>query len=333
MTQTSQELEDRLISDFSAVVAVKAAFRLGLLELTDAAAIKRKDVFAGSRSGGLLKQLLRQAGVLEPDSLALTDTMREVLAQRGSALRSIIEFNALSAADCLRFPELLFGSPRRFMTAADTFDFFQYGRAGTIKAADIQATEPWVDYVSALTEREGAVIAPLMPLDGVATLLDVGGNSGAFGACLLAAWPALSVTVLDLPAVVHIGQRRYADADTSARLSFVAGDARRGPLPPVDAICFKSVLHDWSEEEARDMLSRAAAGLASGGRLIVVERGRIEDEPPTPDVGLGANLVFARFYRTPDTYAEWMRAAGLDLLVPSSASSGTTFHLVAGQKP
>lgn len=333
MVETSSEdFETQLTSDFSAVVALKAAFAMDLMDGTQAGADARTAAFSRDRSGAVLRDLLVRAGILEARSAELTRPMRELLAARGDALRSVVEFTAMAAADCLNHADTLFAAPSAFMAKADTFAFFQYGRAGTTKALDVEATEPWVRYVSALSEREGPLIAPLMPLDGVRQLLDIGGNSGAFAVSLMDFWPDLEVTVFDLPAVTHIGARLYKAHTSGGRLHFFTGDARTADLPEADAIVFKSVLHDWSEPEARAMLSRAAEALPDGGRLLIVERGPIEDDADNATIGLAPNLVFARFYRSPDLYEAWMRDIGLHVDERRSAMCDMTFHIVIGRK-
>ncbi|MBK8083182.1 MAG: methyltransferase type 12 [Devosia sp.] len=263
--------------------------------------------------------------------MTLSAAFTAVLPRR-HALESKLAFLDLAARDVLdHFPAMLFDSPA-YVASGKVFELFRYDLALEVTEANLAATRRWVDYTTALTEHEAPRLVPLLPIRGVSRLLDVGGNSGAFAQALCGAVPDLSVTVLDLPVVVELGRRRVAGSAVAGRIAFAAADMRSDLWPGGhDAICFKSVLHDWPEADVRHLLMRARDNLPAGGRLWVVERGRFDPVAPLPFSAI-ANLVFSRFYRAPSVYADLMVELGFVDIDTRSIEIDMPFHVISGTR-
>lgn len=331
--------EDAFLTSFIGSVALSLALRSGLIDklgqgpqsLAALAATAKLDPCGVE----LLAGLLESAGVLtlRDGTLALAPAFVAILPRR-AALESKLAFLDLAARDVLdRLPEMLFDTGA-YVASGKVFELFRYDRAATTSPADLAATKRWLDYTTALTEHEGPLLAPLMPLAHTARLLDIGGNSGAFVRALCAVNPGLRATVLDLPAVTELGRRYLASTPEAARIDFITADARRDPLPAgYDAISFKSVLHDWPEPDMRQMVERARDALPPGGRLFVVERGAFAPGPAPLPYAAATNLVFARFYRPPSAYAELLAELGFGGISVQTIEIEMPFHVIAGTKP
>ncbi len=103
-------------------------------------------------------------------------------------------------------------------------------------------------------------------LDGVGTLVDVGGGNGTLLAAFLAAHPDLRGILFDTPAGV-LGADEVLDP---ARAEIVGGDVF-DHVPRGDAHVVKSVVHDWSDERAVELLTRVREAMPPHGRLFLVE--------------------------------------------------------------
>ena len=67
-------------------------------------------------------------------------------------------------------------------------------------------------------------------------------------------------------------EARFAAAGLGGRVTIVAGDFDRDPLPPgADLITLVRVLHDHDDERVDRLLAAAYAALPSGGVLLVAE--------------------------------------------------------------
>lgn len=129
-------------------------------------------------------------------------------------------------------------------------------------------------FVLAMHERATGVargVVRFLPLQGCATLLDVGGGSGAYAALLAQQHPDLRATVLDLPEIVAITQELIAQANLSDRVAVQAGDATQGDygLAQFDAVLFSGVLHQMSATTIQRMLAGARRALTAGGRVLI----------------------------------------------------------------
>lgn len=312
--------EDAFITQFLGAMALDHALRGGVID-----ALAR-----GERvPPGTLAVLLRSAGVLDGDSLSpdfahMLSTRREILEQKLTFLRMV-------AADITLGLDDLLGNLPAFMAQSRTFGFFDYERALTTSPSAIAATRKWVDYVTALSRAEAPLLAPALPLNGATRLLEIGGNSGVMAKAVLDLSPQLQCVIMDLPSVCVIGSE-----NPHPRLTFAPGDARKDPWPLVagaapDVILFKSVLHDWPEEDAHLMLARAAKHVAPGGQVIVCERGPIADGPMP--FSMAANLVFAPFYRDPGFYLDAFASLGIGDAATSDIALEMVFHIISGTAP
>jgi hypothetical protein len=329
--EVDEAFEAAVLGDVAAIAALRLAADRGLLARLQAGPVREPD----ARSGGtpLLLAMLRGAGIATLDGeggWALSPAAARAL---NAGLLARARFAAVAMADLLLHGDALLEGREALVGRAATFAFFRYDRARGTGAAQLEDTAPWVAHVTALSEREAPALAPLIPVGDAAHLLEVGGNTGVMALALLARHPALRATILDLPAVCHLGLARCHGRAGAERLSFLPGDARETPWPAADAVLFKSVLHDWDIAAVRGMLGRAAQAVPPGGRVIVCERGRVEAEPALSGAAAVANLVFAPFYREPEAYRAELAALGLRLLPPAQARLDMTFHVVAAERP
>lgn len=330
--------ETKLLNDVPSLMAIRAAFRFGLFRILQQGPATALDL--RSRAGLSPKGLEMLLRILQSHKMAkekqgawcLTRKMQALLADGGEDLRVKADFTASSVCDVLGMSELLLSSPEGFLQSAQTFRFFQYDRALGTGAANLQDTAPWVNYVSALTAREAPVLAPLIDLSNSHHILEVGGNVGIFAQSLLALNPDLSATVLDLPAVCHLGEARLKSENNAPPIAFLAGDARAIDWPDTDTVLFKSVLHDWSEEGAATMLLKASAHVPIGGRVIICERGPFAEETDIQGAQSAANLVFGQYYRDQQFYRDVLTGAGLRLAEPISVKLDMRFHITIAER-
>jgi len=95
----------------------------------------------------------------------------------------------------------------------------------------------------------------------VATWCDVGGGHGHLMCSLLAAYPHLSGTVLDLPEVIgETGQLWAGRFGLEERCQYPAGDMFEEVPSDADVYSLKMILHDWNNSECTQILQRSAGG-------------------------------------------------------------------------
>ncbi|XP_027172158.1 trans-resveratrol di-O-methyltransferase-like [Coffea eugenioides] len=102
--------------------------------------------------------------------------------------------------------------------------------------------------------------------DGLTSLVDVGGGTGAVARAIAQNFPNMECVVCDLPHVI-------AGQEGTENLDFVAGDMLE-KVPAADAILLKWILHDWSDEDCVKILKNckeAIPGRDKGGKVIIID--------------------------------------------------------------
>uniref|UniRef100_H3D4D1 Acetylserotonin O-methyltransferase n=1 Tax=Tetraodon nigroviridis TaxID=99883 RepID=H3D4D1_TETNG len=122
---------------------------------------------------------------------------------------------------------------------------------------------------------DGHDIATAFNLSGFHTIVDLGGCTGALAREVAKACPSSSVTVFDLPRVVEMAQKHFAqDGDTVA---FQAGDFFSDELPPADLYILGRIIHDWTEEKCLMLLRKVYEACRPGGGVLLVEAMLLEN--------------------------------------------------------
>jgi hypothetical protein len=102
-------------------------------------------------------------------------------------------------------------------------------------------------------------------------VVDVGGGDGTLLVALLNEYPALRGTVVDLPVVAETARKLLAAAGLADRADAVAGDFF-GELPAgAEGYLLCSVLHQWSDEQARTILRNCVTAAGEDGAVFVIE--------------------------------------------------------------
>jgi hypothetical protein len=254
----------------------------------------------------------------DPKAAARRDFLATEMAQDHEGILARLSFLRSACRDVALFGDLIFADPDAFMAQSETFSLFNYHLARDLSEGAIEATRPWVAYVSNLTRTEAPFLVPLITVAEGAQVLEPGGNSGVFARALIDTFHPLQYVVMDLPAVCALGRDRGAVPG----LSFVAADMRKGDWRTAagfapDVILFKSVLHDWPEAEAGNLLTEALRALAPGGQIVIAERTAFRGMTGGTSMDY-ANLVFAAFYRDPDLYQAMLQRLAPDLAVTVS---------------
>jgi hypothetical protein len=119
--------------------------------------------------------------------------------------------------------------------------------------------------------------------DGVRTVVDVGGGTGALLAEVLRAQPHVHGTLVDLPRTVERSGDLFHVAGVMNRVT-VVGQSFFDPLPAgKDLYLLKSVLGDWPDREAVAILTRCAEAARPAGRIMILS-GVVPEENVPPEL-------------------------------------------------
>lgn len=159
-------------------------------------------------------------------------------------------------------------------------------------------------------------------LRDAATVVDVGGNTGALVEALLVAYPGLRATLVDLPAFADVARERFAAAGLSERAEAL-GRNFFDPLPAgADAYVLSAVLADWDDDAAVRLLRNCAQAAGEEGRILVSEVCLTEQ---LMSAASGMALWFEAIMENPDRTAEEITdLAGAAGLKPAGVERAAT---------
>ncbi|MDT8902145.1 methyltransferase [Anaeroselena agilis] len=154
--------------------------------------------------------------------------------------------------------------------------------------------------VSGLNGSIQATVAAV-DLAGAARLLDLGGGHGFYSIALAQKYPALAVTLFDLPQVVGLAGEYVRKFGLADRIGLVAGDFLKEAIgADYDAVLCANILHSTKRAT---VLAKVWQALNPGGRIIV--KCRVADCRPTLTTALGKLVWLVRGNRELHDGATW----------------------------
>lgn len=324
---------------------LQTAFQVGLIDrLAEGNVVGRSELFRGlgfdDAGQDFMLQMLEAADVLKQTACSnSTNDVHLTQAFRGclpfsDLLKTKLTFCDLVSQDFFQHLPQLLKSSDEFMSVAKLFEAFDYSRCLEVNMANCMHASRWMQLTTMLSRYEGPICCEHFRFSEHRRMLDVGGNSGEFCAQAVQRNPHLSATVLDLPVVCHVGQRHVASLGLCDRVQFLPGDMRQMVFPADrDLITWKSVLHDWPDQDAEQLVQKSFDALPAGGRIMIFERRLWDFRIDQASYGLLPVLLFFRSYRHPDTYLNWLHQSGFVQLRCMQIQLDVPFVMISGTKP
>lgn len=169
------------------------------------------------------------------------------------------------------------------------------------------------------TRLSADAVAQAYDFSGMKRIVDVGGGYGRLLEGILKANPEVRGIVFDLPHATEKGRLYFQEIGLADRCEFVSGSFFESVPSGANAYVLKSVIHNWNDERARVILQRCAQAMASGGKLILVERivpQRLEPSAAHRTIALtdlNMLVLLGARERTEDAYRALLHSAGLRL--------------------
>jgi hypothetical protein len=282
-----------LIDAYTISAAAGAALELGLFWMLEGKALTSDEIAAQlhipPRRGNRWLQLLGYTGLIEATSAGytLSDTGRKAITQAYShdawtclAAGSRERIPAvLDLVHHLREPESTWAA--QGLTPPNYLDPLK---------EDPPRTRQFTRMLYELHRPLADALAASLDLEGVETLLDVGGGSGVMSLALLRRHPELRVTVVDLPHVCVAGEEIAHENGLADRITCQAADFSQDDLPTgFDRV----LLCDVGLFETA-LVEKVKGALNLGGRLVVV------DAYDSPDGALRPPYLFWAFLTSMD---------------------------------
>jgi SAM-dependent methyltransferase len=180
--------------------------------------------------------------------------------------------------------------------------------------ADPDRLAQFLHAMTGLSAGAAIAIADKFPFERYRSVLDLGCAEGGLLVQLARTHPHLRASGFDLPAARDSFETYVASFGLEDRITFTGGDFFSDPLPRADVITLGHILHDWSLEEKKHLLTKVWHALPPGGAVIVFES-IIDDDRRQNVFGLlmSLNMLIetpAGFDYTAADCRDWMHHAG-----------------------
>lgn len=212
--------------------------------------------------------------------------------------------------------------------ASSSFKLRDYFKDNVSEVRDEVAAE-YSTYMEATMGKIVEVVLASYPFARHRRILDLCGNTGTFCASVVAATPGLQGAFLDVPACVEIGAEALrADPELAARVTPIAGDLFKTPIPPdYDLITMCRSAMDWGDAKMGPVYAAIHSALPEDGRFLIIERMLPETNTPEAQALYLRSFYFlaksqTTRYRRPSEHVALLEAAGfrdIELITPPRA--------------
>jgi ubiquinone/menaquinone biosynthesis C-methylase UbiE len=103
-------------------------------------------------------------------------------------------------------------------------------------------------------------------------VMDVGGGYGELLAHILTVYPTAQGVLFDMPHAISKARAHLEGRGLAGRCEFATGDFFASVPSGSDVYVLKTVIHDWPDDKARDILRSCRRALLPGTRMLIIER-------------------------------------------------------------
>ena len=103
-------------------------------------------------------------------------------------------------------------------------------------------------------------------------VMDVGGGYGELLAHILSVYPTARGVLFDMPHAISKARAHLDGRGLAGRCEFTTGDFFASVPSGSDVYVLKTVIHDWPDDKARDILRSCRRAMMPGARLLIIER-------------------------------------------------------------
>ncbi|KAJ3993680.1 O-methyltransferase-domain-containing protein [Lentinula boryana] len=113
-------------------------------------------------------------------------------------------------------------------------------------------------------------ILEVFPWEKYSTICDVGGGNGSFTWPLIQKYPALKVTMFDLPETIAAAEKVATQKINVNQVEFSSGNFfEKSPPHNLDIYYLRNIIHNWPDESAVSILKSVRAAMGEHSRLLI----------------------------------------------------------------
>ena len=209
-------------------------------------------------------------------------------------------------------------SSRTFLSGTDGFEHLRQNP---------EEARLFDDAMTTLSELVAPAIASAYDFGAWESLMDVGGGNGILLSQILRAHPRLRGVLADQEHVLaRARERGYLGSELQGRASMEPCDFFKHVPTGCRAYVMKSVIHDWDDEQARNILANCRKAIPDDGVLLLVEWDLLGNNVPSNGkfIDVVMLVLTGGRERSEDEYRELLASSGfrLNKVYPTAAHFG-----------
>lgn len=178
----------------------------------------------------------------------------------------------------------------------------------------------------AMTSSSAMVIETVLPAYDFTDrrlIVDVGGGHGALLAAVLAQAPDSHGILFDLPSVIATAGPLLDAAGVRSRATLTGGSFFDSVPADGDTYLLKTIIHDWGDEQAVEILRTVRTAIAADGTVLLLEMVLPDGAPPHPGLVLDLEMLVSAGgrERTAEEYSKLLSQAGFQMtrVIPTAS--------------
>jgi SAM-dependent methyltransferase len=276
----------------------------------------------------LLLNALAALEVLDKDreSFSLSDLAKPYLLRSSPRyLGGMILFEDLSWQSWGKLPEAIrTGKP---------------ARPANMYQEDASETEIFINAMDSLVKARGDTDAVAKAVDWrqVEDLLDVGSGPATYPIALCGWFSNMRAAIFDLPGTLKSTERYVRAAAMADRITLIAGDYRKDPIPgKYDAVFLSNIIHGEDHQQNAALLAKLSRNLKPSGRIIIKDH-ILDESRANPAVGAIFSLLMLLTTAGGRCYSfgeikNWLESAGISRIEQIDLPAPLTSSLVIGTR-
>lgn len=127
-------------------------------------------------------------------------------------------------------------------------------------------------FMEARTAQTAQALLDLYDFATTEVIVDIGGGNGTLLQGIITAYPHLQGFLFEQPNVVTTVEEQFATEPLGTRCQVVGGNFFYDVPPAGDLYILSQILHNWNDEECRQILRNCYQGIQPEGRLLLIEQ-------------------------------------------------------------
>jgi hypothetical protein len=150
---------------------------------------------------------------------------------------------------------------------------------------------------------------------GVRVLADIGGGNGSLLAAVLQRYPSMRGILFDLGHVTGRAAEGLRQAGLAERCQVIEGSFFDTVPAGADAYLMRHIIHDWTDEQSRQILGHCRAVMPRDGRVLLVECVVPAGNTPSPSKDFDMTMLTfpGGMERTEAEFRSLLASAGFEL--------------------